>query len=58
MLPLKSAGWKLNGKELPDGRIQLGNVLRSDDWETVLGTPSMIYTVVINLMFSEVVITG
>lgn len=38
MLPFKSTGWKLNGKELPDGSIQRGNVLRSDDWETVLDT--------------------
>ena len=38
MLPFKSTGWKLNGKELPDGSVQRGNVLRSDDWETVLDT--------------------
>ena len=38
MLPLKSAGWKLHGKQLPDGSKQRGNVLRSDNWETVLDT--------------------
>lgn len=38
MLPFKSTGWKLNGKLLPGGAIQRGNVLRSDDWETVLDT--------------------
>ena len=38
MLPFKSAGWKLHGKLLPDGSKQRGNVLRSDNWETVLDT--------------------
>ncbi|MCV5870320.1 ATP-binding protein, partial [Escherichia coli] len=38
MLPFKSAGWKLHGKQLADGSKQRGNVLRSDNWETVLDT--------------------
>lgn len=38
MLPFKSAGWKLHGKQLPDGSKQRGNVIRSDEWEIVLDT--------------------
>lgn len=38
MLPFRATGWKLNGKELPDGTKQRGNVIRSDAWDTVLDT--------------------
>ncbi|HGY5183072.1 MAG: AAA family ATPase [Clostridiales bacterium] len=38
MLPFKADGWKLNGKVLPDGSTQRGNVIRSDAWDVVLDT--------------------
>ncbi|AKL37194.1 TPA: AAA family ATPase [Klebsiella pneumoniae] len=36
MLPFRSTGWKLNGKELPDGSVQRGNIIRFDAWDAVL----------------------
>ena len=30
MLPFRATGWKLNGKELPDGSVQRGNIIRFD----------------------------
>lgn len=36
MLPFRATGWKLNGKELPDGSVQRGNIIRFDAWDAVL----------------------
>ncbi|EOU9494607.1 AAA family ATPase [Klebsiella pneumoniae] len=36
MLPFRASGWKLNGKELPDGSVQRGNIIRFDAWDAVL----------------------
>ncbi len=36
MLPYRATGWKLNGKELPDGSVQRGNIIRFDAWDAVL----------------------
>ena len=36
MLPFCATGWKLNGKELPDGSVQCGNIIRFDAWDAVL----------------------
>ena len=36
MLPFRAKGWKLNGKELPDGSVQRGNIIRFDAWDAVL----------------------
>ncbi|MBK6269035.1 AAA family ATPase [Klebsiella michiganensis] len=36
MLPFRATGWKLNGKELPDGSVQRGNIIRFDSWDAVL----------------------
>ncbi|WP_337063551.1 AAA family ATPase [Raoultella ornithinolytica] len=36
MLPFRAIGWKLNGKELPDGAVQRGNIIRFDAWDAVL----------------------
>ncbi|HBT3667399.1 AAA family ATPase [Klebsiella pneumoniae] len=36
MLPFRATGWKLNGKELPDGSVQRGNIIRFDAWGAVL----------------------
>ncbi|HIH4731474.1 TPA: AAA family ATPase [Raoultella planticola] len=36
MLPFRTTGWKLNGKELPDGVVQRGNIIRFDAWDAVL----------------------
>lgn len=36
MLPFRATGWKLNGKELPDGVVQRGNIIRFDAWDAVL----------------------
>lgn len=36
MLPFRATGWKLNGKELPDGSVQRGNIIRFDAWVAVL----------------------
>lgn len=36
MLPFRATGWKLNGKELPDGSVQHGNIIRFDAWDAVL----------------------
>lgn len=36
MLPYRATGWKLNGKELPDGSVQRGNIIRCDAWDAVL----------------------
>lgn len=36
MLPFRATGWKLNGKELPDGFVQRGNIIRFDAWDAVL----------------------
>ncbi|WP_434137708.1 AAA family ATPase [Klebsiella quasipneumoniae] len=36
MLPFRATGWKLNGKELPDGSVQRGNIIRFDAWDSVL----------------------
>lgn len=38
LLPFRAEGWKLNGKQLPDGTRQRGNVLRADAWDVVLDT--------------------
>ena len=36
MLPFRATGWKPNGKELPDGSVQRGNIIRFDAWDAVL----------------------
>lgn len=36
MLPFRATGWKLNGKELPDGSVRRGNIIRFDAWDAVL----------------------
>ncbi|HHT0320976.1 TPA: AAA family ATPase [Raoultella planticola] len=36
MLPFRATGWKLNGKALPDGSVQRGNIIRFDAWDAVL----------------------
>ncbi|HHS9530493.1 TPA: AAA family ATPase [Raoultella ornithinolytica] len=36
MLPFRATGWKLNGKDLPDGSVQRGNIIRFDAWDAVL----------------------
>ena len=36
MLPFRATGWKLNGKERPDGSVQRGNIIRFDAWDAVL----------------------
>ncbi|EPV1493141.1 TPA: AAA family ATPase [Klebsiella pneumoniae] len=36
MLPFRATGWKLNGKVLPDGSVQRGNIIRFDAWDAVL----------------------
>ncbi|HFF0301544.1 TPA: AAA family ATPase [Raoultella ornithinolytica] len=36
MLPFRATGWKLNGKELSDGSVQRGNIIRFDAWDAVL----------------------
>ncbi|HHJ4283270.1 TPA: AAA family ATPase [Klebsiella quasipneumoniae] len=36
MLPFRATGWKLNGKEMPDGSVQRGNIIRFDAWDAVL----------------------
>lgn len=36
MLPYRATGWRLNGKELPDGSVQRGNIIRFDAWDAVL----------------------
>ena len=36
MLPFRATGWKLNGKELPEGSVQRGNIIRFDAWDAVL----------------------
>ncbi|EKO3026581.1 AAA family ATPase [Klebsiella pneumoniae] len=36
MLPFRATGWKLNGKKLPDGSVQRGNIIRFDAWDAVL----------------------
>lgn len=36
MLPFRATGWKLNGKELQDGSVQRGNIIRFDAWDAVL----------------------
>lgn len=36
MLPYRATSWKLNGKELPDGSVQRGNIIRFDAWDAVL----------------------
>ncbi|HBV2211411.1 TPA: AAA family ATPase [Klebsiella quasipneumoniae] len=36
MLPFRATGWNLNGKELPDGSVQRGNIIRFDAWDAVL----------------------
>lgn len=38
MLPFRATGWKLNGKELPDGSVQRGNIIRFDAWDAVLNS--------------------